>query len=156
MDAGTFVETPQSPGGTAGFEIVEKDHAVEAMAYYIAQCLAKHPDAQVMSPKQLQEALGSALKASAKPDTSACSVRHAMLCYPACVCHAFTSVLPCCAAQSMKQSKFRRLCTLGTKAYRWTTLSYSALQVYQNPWLVQAVLTALWTFSRIGARAFLP
>ncbi len=35
-------------------------------------------------------------------------------------------------------------------------MSYSAIQLWQNPWIVQAVLTALWTFSRIGMRAVLP
>lgn len=37
---------------------------VQAMAYYIAQCLVKHPEAQNMTPKQLQHALTSALAVS--------------------------------------------------------------------------------------------
>lgn len=68
--------------------------------------------------------------------------------------------LPCSffCLQSLKQSRFRQLCSYGRYAYRWTALTYSALQMYQNPWLVQAVCTALWTFSRLGMlglRAFM-
>lgn len=110
-------DTPGPP--PPEFEMVEREDAVEAMAYYIAQCLSKHPEAQVMSPKQLQDALSTALK-------------------------------------TLKQSRFKRMCTFGRHAYRWTTLTYSALQMYQNPWLIQMLVTALWTFSRVGVRALLP
>jgi hypothetical protein len=41
---------------------------------------------------------------------------------------------------------------MGRHVYRWSALTYSALQMYQNPWLVQAVIGAVWTFSRIGMR----
>lgn len=99
----------------AEFVVVNRDDALQAMAYYIAQCLAKCPEAQKMSPKQLQEALNAAFK-------------------------------------SMKQSRFKQLCTVGRHAYRWTTLTYSALQMYQNPWVIQAIVTALWTISRTSLR----
>lgn len=95
---------------------VEKDDAVQAMAYYIALVVAGLPEAQNMPPAQLQEALAQTLR-------------------------------------SLKRSKFKAMCAWGRSIYRWSALSYSALQMYQNPWLIQAVVTAIWTFGRLSLRA---
>eukprot|EP00197_Chlamydomonas_leiostraca_P011350 CAMPEP_0202867078 /NCGR_PEP_ID=MMETSP1391-20130828/8645_1 /ASSEMBLY_ACC=CAM_ASM_000867 /TAXON_ID=1034604 /ORGANISM="Chlamydomonas leiostraca, Strain SAG 11-49" /LENGTH=184 /DNA_ID=CAMNT_0049547083 /DNA_START=95 /DNA_END=649 /DNA_ORIENTATION=+ len=54
--------------------------------------------------------------------------------------------------KSLKQSRFKQVWSMGRHVYRWSALTYSALQMYQNPWLVQAVVGAVWTFSRIGIR----
>jgi hypothetical protein len=35
---------------------------VDAMAFYIAQCLAQHPEARGLTPKQIQDALAVTLK----------------------------------------------------------------------------------------------
>jgi len=35
---------------------------VEAMAFYLAQCIAAHPEAQKLAPKQLQDALSNTLQ----------------------------------------------------------------------------------------------
>ncbi|MEW5303663.1 MAG: hypothetical protein WDW36_006334 [Sanguina aurantia] len=50
--------------------------------------------------------------------------------------------------QGLRKTRFKQLCSWGRFVYRWTAMSYSALQMFQNPWLVQAVLTALWACSR--------
>lgn len=54
----------------------------------------------------------------------------------------------------MRRSSFRQALAWGRRAYRLTAIGYSAIQVYQNPWLVQAVLTALWSFSKLSLRFF--
>jgi hypothetical protein len=59
-------------------------------------------------------------------------------------------------SQGLKQSRFRKLYSVGRAAYRWGSLSYSALQLYTNPWMVQAILTAIWTISRVGIRIIGP
>eukprot|EP00983_Pelagomonas_calceolata_P014999 476918-Pelagomonas_calceolata.AAC.3 len=46
----------------AGYVVVQQEDAVEAMAFYLAQCIAAHPEAQKLAPKQLQDALSSTLQ----------------------------------------------------------------------------------------------
>ncbi len=43
----------------------------------------------------------------------------------------------------------RRLWEWGRMLYRITAFSYGAFSVYENPWLVRAVLAALWTACRM-------
>lgn len=57
--------------------------------------------------------------------------------------------------QSLKRSRFQKACSFGRRVYRWTTYTYSAVQVYQNPWLMRALLTALWATSRVSMRFLL-
>mmetsp|Transcript_5376 Transcript_5376/g.9274 ORF Transcript_5376/g.9274 Transcript_5376/m.9274 type:complete len:197 (-) Transcript_5376:1324-1914(-) len=104
-----------NPDSSDGWSMVDKDDAIDALAYYLAGVLMRHPEAQALSPKQLQEALTTALK-------------------------------------TLKQSRFKQMWNVGRYAYRWTTLTWSAVQMYQNPWLIQAVLATLWTFSRLTLR----
>ena len=49
----------------------------------------------------------------------------------------------------------RRLWDMGRMIYRLTAFSYGAFSVYENPWLVRAVLAALWTASRVILRTAL-
>jgi len=56
------------------------------------------------------------------------------------------------AIQGMKQSRFRQLCRAGTYAYRWTAIGYSAFQMYSNPWIMQAIVSAIIAFSRMTLR----
>jgi hypothetical protein len=37
----------------------------------------------------------------------------------------------------------------GKVLYRTAAVSFSALQLYNNPWLLRAVLSALWSSSRL-------
>jgi hypothetical protein len=39
----------------------------------------------------------------------------------------------------------------GRLLYRSAAISFSALQLYSNPWLLRAVLSALWASSRLLA-----
>jgi len=113
-------EQPGTQSGQVGAEdyiVIDKEDAVEALAYYLASYLVKLPEAQAMPPKKLQEAIVTAM-------------------------------------HSLKQSRFKQLCAIGRHVYRWSALTYSALQMYQNPWLIQAILTAIWTFSRLSLRAY--
>lgn len=60
---------PGSPGpggegasSSSSYVVVDSEDAVEAMAYYLAQCIAAHPEAQKLAPKQLQDALALTLQ----------------------------------------------------------------------------------------------
>ncbi|EFJ53240.1 hypothetical protein VOLCADRAFT_115817 [Volvox carteri f. nagariensis] len=88
------------------------------MAFYIAACISDLPEAQSLTPKQLQTALLDALR-------------------------------------TLKRSRFQRVCTWGRRMYRWSTYTYSAVQMYQNPWLMRALLAALWAASRVSMRVLL-
>ncbi|GIL92209.1 hypothetical protein Vretimale_18491 [Volvox reticuliferus] len=100
------------------FVVIDKKDAVESMAFYIASCITDLPEAQTLTPKQLQTALLDALR-------------------------------------TLKRSRFQRACTWGRRMYRWSSYTYSAVQVYQNPWLMRALLAALWAGSRMSMRIFL-
>lgn len=54
-----------------------------------------------------------------------------------------------CRLQELKKGRVRRLWEWGRMLYRITAFSYGAFSVYENPWLVRAVLAALWTACRI-------
>jgi hypothetical protein len=58
-------------------------------------------------------------------------------------------------AQELRKSRVRRLWDMGRMIYRLTAFSYGAFSVYENPWLVRAVLAALWTASRVILRTAL-
>ncbi len=49
--------------------------------------------------------------------------------------------------------RLRRLWEWGRMIYRVTAFSYGAFSVYENPWLVRALLAALWTACRMLLRA---
>ncbi|PNH03918.1 hypothetical protein TSOC_009956 [Tetrabaena socialis] len=87
-------------------------------ALYIAACIIDLPEAQALTPKQLQAALLDALKC-------------------------------------LKRSRFRQALSWGGFVYRWTAYTASVLQMYQNPWLMRALLTALWATSRVSMRLLL-
>jgi hypothetical protein len=50
-----------APSADGGFVVVTREDAVEAMAFFIADCLSRSPEACGMDPKQLQRALGDAM-----------------------------------------------------------------------------------------------
>lgn len=47
--------------------------------------------------------------------------------------------------QEMKRSRLRQLFTWGKYAYRGAAFAYSAFAVYENPWLVRAVVSGMWS-----------
>lgn len=47
--------------------------------------------------------------------------------------------------QELKKSRFRQLLVWGKYVYRGAAFAYSALMMYENPWLVRAVVTTLWS-----------
>jgi hypothetical protein len=51
--------------------------------------------------------------------------------------------------QELRKGRVRRLWEWGRAIYRITAFSYGAFSVYENPWLVRAVLAALWTACRM-------
>ncbi|KAK9830611.1 hypothetical protein WJX81_005051 [Elliptochloris bilobata] len=59
------------------------------------------------------------------------------------------------AFKELRKSRVRRLWDMGRMIYRLTAFSYGAFSVYENPWLVRAVLAALWTASRVILRTAL-
>lgn len=54
-----------------------------------------------------------------------------------------------CWLQELKKGRVRKLWEWGRILYRITAFSYGAFSVYENPWLVRAVLAALWTACRM-------
>jgi len=52
-------------------------------------------------------------------------------------------------AQILRRSRWRLVWSWGRLLYRSAAVSFSALQLYQNPWLLRAVLSALWASSRL-------
>ncbi len=58
--------------------------------------------------------------------------------------------------QDLGKSRIRRLWEWGHCIYRCIAFSYGAFSVYENPWLVRAVLAALWTASRLLIRGLIP
>lgn len=55
--------------------------------------------------------------------------------------------------QDLKKTRFRQVLQWGRYAYRGATFAYSAFMVYENPWLVQAVVTALWSAGTVVVAA---
>lgn len=94
------------------FVVIDKNDAVEAMAYYIALYISRMPEAQRMQPKELQMALRETFAI-------------------------------------LRRSKWRMVWSWGRLIYRSAAVSFSALQLYNNPWLLRAVLSALWASSRL-------
>ena len=58
-----------------------------------------------------------------------------------------------CTWQELRKGRVRRLWEWGRTIYRVTAFSYGAFSVYENPWLVRALLAALWTSCRMLLRA---
>lgn len=54
-----------------------------------------------------------------------------------------------CNVQELRKSKMQQLWGWGRAIYRCVSFSYGAFTVYENPWLVRALLTAMWTASRV-------
>ena len=51
--------------------------------------------------------------------------------------------------QELRQGRIRKLWAWGRCLYRTIAFSYGAFSVYENPWIVRALLAALWTASRV-------
>lgn len=94
------------------FVVVDRDDAVEAMAFYIALYISRLPEARNMGAKELQSALRETFAV-------------------------------------LRRSRWRLVWGWGKVLYRSAAVSFSALQLYNNPWLLRAVLSALWTSSRL-------
>lgn len=56
---------PPSASSDESYVMLNRQDAIEAMAYYIALHLSRVPEAQAMDPKQLQEALNGTFKVRA-------------------------------------------------------------------------------------------
>ena len=56
----------------------------------------------------------------------------------------------------LRKGQLRRLWDWGKSLYRCAAVGYGALSVYTNPWLVNAVLTSLFTGSRVVCGLLLP
>ncbi|EIE24028.1 hypothetical protein COCSUDRAFT_47107 [Coccomyxa subellipsoidea C-169] len=57
------------------------------------------------------------------------------------------------AFKELRKGRVRRLWEWGRTIYRVTAFSYGAFSVYENPWLVRALLAAMWTACRMMLRA---
>ena len=53
------------------------------------------------------------------------------------------------SVQELRQGRIKRLWAWGRCLYRCLAFSYGAFSVYEHPWIVRALLTAVWTASRL-------
>lgn len=51
--------------------------------------------------------------------------------------------------QDLRKGNVQKFWEWGRCAYRCIAFSYGAFSVYENPWLVRAVVTALWTAGKV-------
>jgi hypothetical protein len=51
--------------------------------------------------------------------------------------------------QSLRKGRVRQLWAWGRFLYRGVAIGYSVFSMYENPWLVRAVLAAIWTASKM-------
>jgi hypothetical protein len=59
-------------------------------------------------------------------------------------------VLAMSVLQEIRKSKFRLVWDWGRWLYRWSAIGYSAVSLYDNPWLVRAVVSAIWAASKFA------
>lgn len=52
--------------------------------------------------------------------------------------------------QAIRRSRYRVIWDWGRCLYRWGAVSYSALQLYEHPWLVRAVVAGVWASSKMA------
>jgi hypothetical protein len=52
--------------------------------------------------------------------------------------------------QAIRRSRYRAIWDWGRCLYRWGAVSYSALQLYEHPWLVRAVVAGVWASSKMA------
>eukprot|EP00878_Enallax_costatus_P001384 GHUV01001534.1.p1 GENE.GHUV01001534.1~~GHUV01001534.1.p1 ORF type:complete len:271 (+),score=94.73 GHUV01001534.1:308-1120(+) len=50
----------------------------------------------------------------------------------------------------IRRSRYKVVWDWGRTLYKWGAVSYSALQLYEHPWLVRALLCAIWTSSKMA------
>lgn len=65
-------------------------------------------------------------------------------------CHARTTPPPHHPTQQMHKSHFRMVIDYGRYIYRFSAIGYSAIQLYENPWVVRAVATAVWASGKLA------
>lgn len=51
--------------------------------------------------------------------------------------------------QELRKGRVQRLWEWGRCIYRCIAFSYGTFSVYQNPWLVRALLAAIWTAAKV-------
>ncbi len=56
----------------------------------------------------------------------------------------------CGALAEVRRGRARRLWDYGRGVHRWGVWAYSAVSVYENPWLIKAVGLAFWTAGRVA------
>eukprot|EP00878_Enallax_costatus_P037007 GHUV01041701.1.p1 GENE.GHUV01041701.1~~GHUV01041701.1.p1 ORF type:complete len:114 (-),score=25.67 GHUV01041701.1:398-739(-) len=56
----------------------------------------------------------------------------------------------CIFLQHIRRSRYKVVWDWGRTLYKWGAVSYSALQLYEHPWLVRALLCAIWTSSKMA------
>ena len=72
------------------------------------------------------------------------------LCLLAIVSHVLPVAVLCAPLQAIRRSRYRVIWDWGRCLYRWGAVSYSALQLYEHPWLVRAVVAGVWASSKMA------
>lgn len=54
------------------------------------------------------------------------------------------------AFAAVRRSRYRAVWDWGRWLYRWGAVSYSALQLYEHPWVVRAIVAGVWASSRMA------
>jgi len=137
------------------YVMIEKEDVIEAMSVFIARYVVALPEAQDMEPKVCASACVSprplAVKHFALTQGWLCRLYVSKTCAedggplpPAKVLQRAVSN----AFIELRMGRIRRLWSWGKYLYRCTALGYSAFSMYQHPWIVAAVLRALYTSSK--------
>ena len=100
----------------------------------IASCVMSCPEAQNVNAAELQAAI-----------VKACKVRFAS--------ELVLKVIWC--LQELKKSKVKSAWGWCTFIYRTASWTYTAFNLYANPWIVRAILLAFWSVPRFFGRFFL-
>jgi hypothetical protein len=142
------------------FVVLEREDAVEAIAYYIATYVARTPEAQRMEPRQLHAALQQTFKVRARSRARAGAAADAR--WGAWLGPPWAggpgarrqrgrsrAPRPRVHAQGLRRSRFRLVWDWGRYMYRWSAMAYSMVRRQHPP---AAALRA----AALGSPAALP
>lgn len=136
----------EAEGLSEGWELVEKEEVLDAMASFIAAYIQVSP----LSPSPSSSPTRSPsdpLSLSLCPLTSSSLQAHpeASKMRPEQLQQALSV-----AFKELRKSKIVVLWNWGSAIWRLGAMSYGAFTVYTNPWLVRTVLQAVWCCSRLA------
>ena len=140
-------------GLSEGWELVEKEEVIDAMASFIAAYIQVSPN--------LSLPLALTLGRPTLADTQSLSISLSLSLCPSSQAHPKASKLNPqelqkalgVAIKEIRKSKVVVLWEWSSAIWRLGAMSYGAFTMYTNPWLARAVLQAVWCCSRLAVGA---